>query len=94
MQVLQVSAGATFALNTLTIAQGSGGFFSSGIVSDGTMTISNSIFANNAAISGGGIENRGTMTISNSTFTNNNKPDSTGERVKRLLYQLQHYIPL
>lgn len=69
--VLQVSAGVTFALNTLTIARGNGGFFSSGLLSDGTVTIRKSTFANNAAISGGGIENRGVMTISESTFANN-----------------------
>ena len=71
VQVLQVSAGVTFALNTLTITRGNGGFFSSGILNDGTVTISKSTFSNNSAISGGGIENRGMMTISASTFANN-----------------------
>ncbi len=71
-QVLSVNSGVTFNLKALTIAHGSA-FGGGGISNSGTVTISNSTFANNSTTTahGGGISNGGTVTISNSTFANN-----------------------
>ena len=74
VRVFIVNPGGTFALNALTIAHGFGDTDGGGIYNNGTVTISNSTFANNSAnIAGGGLFNydTGTVTISNSTFTNN-----------------------
>jgi hypothetical protein len=79
VRVLQVNF-VTFTLNALTIANGSassdvgGGIYNNG----GTVTISNSTFANNSAFNGGGLYNAGTTTISNSTFANNSASNAGG----------------
>ncbi len=71
--VLSVNSGRSLTLNTLTIAHGSGpgldggGLFNGG----GTVSISNSTFANNSAADGGGLFNFGTVSINTSTFANN-----------------------
>jgi len=78
-QVLSVTSGVTFNLKALTIAHGSA-FGGGGISNSGTVTISNSTFANNSTTTahGGGISNGGTVTISNSTFANNSAPGGSG----------------
>ncbi len=83
VEVLQVNTNVNFTLNALTIANGSatdgGGLLYFG---GGTVSISNSTFANNSAPNGvgGGIftEDGGTVNISNSTFTNNSAPNGGG----------------
>jgi hypothetical protein len=77
LQVLNVNGGVNVTLNALTIANGSkssgeGG----GLVNDGgTVSISNSTFANNSATNGGNggglVNDGGTVSISNSTFASN-----------------------
>jgi len=73
VQVLSVNSGVSFTLNALTIAHGlsnnGGGLADIG----GTVSISNSTFANNSSPgAGGGLFNvGGTVSISNSTFANN-----------------------
>jgi hypothetical protein len=75
--ILQVNSGVKFTLNDLTIARGLGtAFFGSGgglFNSGGTVSISNSTFANNSGgLYGAGLYNSGgTVSISNSTFANN-----------------------
>ncbi len=77
VKVLSMRSGVSFTLNTLTIAHGFGDGIGGGLDNrGGTVSISNSTFANNSAgrqISegGGGLFNAGTMSISNSTFANN-----------------------
>src|SRR5579862_1203496 len=63
-QVLSVGAGATLKISNLTVAHGSG-IDGGGINNAGTLTVTGSTFAGNAAYYGGGaIENSGTLTIS------------------------------
>ncbi|MGI9057154.1 MAG: choice-of-anchor Q domain-containing protein [Ktedonobacteraceae bacterium] len=76
VQVLGVNSGVSFTLNALTIAHGSTYLGGGGLDNEGgTVSISNSTFANNSAthyIGGGGLLNdSGTVSISNSTFANN-----------------------
>jgi len=79
MEVLSVNSGVTFTLNALTIANGAGAdcgelcSLAGGLENGGTVSISNSTFANNSTlIGGGGLQNfGGTVSISNSTFANN-----------------------
>lgn len=82
--VLSVNGGVTFTLNALTIAHGYSRY-GGGILNGGTVNISNSTFANNAATFendgfGGGILNEGgaTVSISNSTFANNTATNGGG----------------
>ncbi len=81
IQVLIVNSGVTFNLKTLTVANGlnpANTGLSGGLYNDfGTVTVSNSTFANNSAPNGGyggGIFNSGSIIITNSTFTNNSAP--------------------
>jgi len=73
LQVLSVNSGSSLTLNTLTIAHGSAPYGQGGGLENfGTVSISNSTFANNSSpCNGGGLENFGTVSISNSTFANN-----------------------
>jgi hypothetical protein len=79
--VLFVFSGINFTLNALTVANVSN-FFGGGLDNDyGTVTISNSTFADNTASNGigGGLYNDGgTVTISNSTFADNTASGSNG----------------
>jgi fibronectin-binding autotransporter adhesin len=78
VEVLRVNGGATFILDALTVAHGSAAV-GGGLYNDGTVSISNSTFANNSTHNpagssfsgGGGLYNHGTMSISNSTFDHN-----------------------
>jgi hypothetical protein len=80
VEVLRVTGGAgTFTLNALTVAHGhtntsNGG----GLINAGTLSISNSTFANNFSPAGGGLFNEGTVSISNSTFVNNSSANGGG----------------
>ena len=73
VQVFRVNGGVTATLESLTITKGSSGSgLGGGIVSSGTLTISNSTISDNfGGPSGGGIANSGTLTISNSTLSGN-----------------------
>jgi len=77
--VFSVNAGVTLTLNALTIAHGSA-YVGGGLLNEGTVTISNSTFANNSASSGGGglYNYQGTVTISNSTFASNSASNGGG----------------
>jgi hypothetical protein len=54
VEVLQVNSGVTFTLNALTVARGSASGGGGGIENDGTVSITNSTFANNSALALGG----------------------------------------
>src|SRR5579884_298352 len=77
--VFSVNAGVTLTLNALTIAHGSA-YVGGGLLNEGTVTISNSTFANNSASSGGGglYNYQGTVTISNCTFASNSASNGGG----------------
>jgi hypothetical protein len=67
--VFHVSPAVTVASAGLTVANARG---VSGIINEGTLTLSNSTFSNNACVGGGGaIFNPGTLTVTGSTFTGN-----------------------
>src|SRR5713101_7942097 len=71
VQVLKVNSGASFTLNALTIAHGRTLGTGGGLLNDGTVSITNSTFANNSSANpGGGLmnENGGMVSITNSTF--------------------------
>src|SRR5258708_2202941 len=87
IQVLVVNSGVTFTLNALTVAHGLGASNVFGIccsggglfnTNTGTVSISNSTFANDSASGGGGLLNFGTVNISNSTFVYNSSGSSGG----------------
>jgi hypothetical protein len=76
-RIFTVASGADVKIVGLTIAGGSVIGQGGGIDNDGTLTVSDSIIANNSANggsrfgTGGGIFNDGTLTISDSTIANN-----------------------
>ncbi len=72
-QILDIALGATASVSGLTFANASPGVFLDGgaIVNDGTLTVSSSNFASNAAADGGGIYSDGTLTVNNCTFDGN-----------------------
>ncbi len=86
VQVLSVNSGVSIILNALTIAHGSTDGFGGGLSNNGgTVTITNSTFANNSASPssgigfGGGLDNyNGMVTITNSTFANNSATSTVG----------------
>lgn len=77
-RIFFVSAGATAAINNVTIQHGTfdpGSFDGGGggINNQGALTVTNDLFtANNANIGGGGIFNSGTLIVEGCTFTGNN----------------------
>jgi len=80
-RIFAVSAGTIVSLHRLTLTKGaadSGG----GIRNDGTLTVQNSTFSANLAISGSGrgagIYNDGTLTVQNSTFANGSAIGAAG----------------
>jgi HYR domain len=82
-QVLVVDSGVSFTLNALTVADGytagSGSGSGGGLDNEGgTVSISNSTFANNLASDGGGLYNSGTVSISNSILVGNTSDDCFG----------------
>ncbi len=69
-QMLVVNAGASLALNNLTIAHGNNSAGNGGGVdNEGTLDVTNSTFSGNSAGDGGAIYNNGTLAIVNSTFS-------------------------
>ena len=80
LQVLSVNSGSSLTLNTLTIAHGSAPYGQGGGLENfGTVSISNSTFANNSAsCDGSGLENFGTVSITSSTFANNSASERGG----------------
>jgi CSLREA domain-containing protein len=77
VQVIQVASRGTLNLKQLTIANGANfGDPGGGIRNDGTLTVSNSTFADNDSVifttgGGGAIYNDGHLTVTNSTFSGN-----------------------
>lgn len=68
--VMRVNAGASLGLNGVTIAHGSF-FFAGGILSSGTLTVTNSTVSGNVAFEAAAIFSEGTLTISHSTVSGN-----------------------
>lgn len=69
--VFAVGAGISLALSNLTIQKGIGYSGGGGVDNAGMLTVSNSIFYLNTALSGGAILNTGTAYISNTDFFGN-----------------------
>jgi CSLREA domain-containing protein len=78
VRVLEVSAGASLALDGLTVADGNDANNGGGMVNSGTVIVTNSAFSGNGVPGclacgpvGGGIDNNGTLTIESSRFSGN-----------------------
>jgi predicted outer membrane repeat protein len=69
--VFTVGTGIDLRLSNLTIKNGVGYQGGGGVDNSGTLTVNNSLFYVNTALSGGAILNNGTATISNTTFSGN-----------------------
>jgi hypothetical protein len=71
--IFRVDAGETVSLSGLAIARGDSGGSGGGLDNFGTVTVRDSLFTGNTAVSGGGLENEtgGTATVSDSAFTGN-----------------------
>lgn len=69
--VFTVGAGISLTLSNLTVQNGVGYSGGGGVDNAGTLTVKNSNFYTNTALSGGAILNTGTVTISNATFSGN-----------------------
>jgi predicted outer membrane repeat protein len=69
--VLTVGAGISLTLSNLTIEKGVGYSGGGGVDNSGTLTVNNSLFYLNTALSGGAILNTGTATISKTSFVGN-----------------------
>ena len=72
-QVMSVNAGATLALNNLTVAHGLAAADGGGVLNNGALTVASCNFSNNSADSGGAISSSstGTLSITQSTFSGN-----------------------
>jgi CSLREA domain-containing protein len=72
VRVFEVDSGAKLTLARLTVADGNAGDFGGGVLSDGTLKVTNSTFSGNSATeAGGGIANFTTPEVTNSTFSAN-----------------------
>jgi predicted outer membrane repeat protein len=69
--VFTVGAGISLKLSNLTIKNGVGYSGGGGVNNAGTLTVNNTLFYSNTALSGGAVFNTGTATISNTTFAGN-----------------------
>jgi len=69
--VFTVGGGISLTLSNLTIKRGVGYSGGGGVYNLGTLTVNNSFFYVNQALTGGAILNNGTATISNTTFNSN-----------------------
>jgi len=69
--VFTVGSGISLTLSNLTIEKGVGYSGGGGINNSGTLTVNNSLFYVNTALSGGAILNTGTATISKASFNGN-----------------------
>lgn len=68
--IFTVDSGVTAKLQNLMIRNGLSNTYGGGILSDGTLTITNSALTGNFAyFGGGGIENGGTLSVTDSTFS-------------------------
>jgi hypothetical protein len=89
VRVFELSSSITLALNAIIIANGkdTSGSGGGGMLSFGTLNVSNSTFSNNQAAgssgSGGAIaNNNGTLTITNSTFSGNSAASGDGGAIE------------
>jgi predicted outer membrane repeat protein len=71
LNVFTVGAGISLALSNLTIEKGVGYAGGGGVDNSGTLTVNNSLFYLNTALSGGAILNTGTANISKTSFSGN-----------------------
>ncbi len=69
--VFTVGTGISLTLSNLTVENGVGYSGGGGVNNSGTLTVNNSVFYLNTALSGGAILNTGTATISKTTFSGN-----------------------
>jgi len=69
--VFTVGAGINLTLSKLTIEKGVGYSGGGGVDNSGTLSVNNSVFYLNTALTGGAILNDGKATISNTTFSGN-----------------------
>jgi predicted outer membrane repeat protein len=69
--VFTVGTGISLTLSNLTIKNGVGYSGGGGVDNAGTLTVKQSVFSANTALSGGAILNTGTATISNTNFSGN-----------------------
>ena len=77
IQVFVINSGVTATISGLKVQNGHGA--GGGIKNQGTLSLSNDTFSNNAGTtSGGGVYNTGTLTISNSNFSGNSAPFGGG----------------
>jgi hypothetical protein len=80
--VVAIASGVTVTITGVTIQGGnnfdSNGGRGGGIVNAGTLTITNSTLADNAATAGGGIYNEGSVTLMQVTFQGNDPNDCVG----------------
>jgi predicted outer membrane repeat protein len=65
--VLLVDAGTTVTLRGLTITNPDGGF---GVINDGQLLVSHTVFDDNTGVCGSALDNEGTLTVRHSRFTN------------------------
>jgi hypothetical protein len=78
VRVLMVDQGVDVSLIRLTVTKGKNAF-GGGVYNRGTLTITNSTFSDNAAISdGGGIYNHDTLKVVDSVFSNNSAVSGAG----------------
>ena len=70
VQVFSVDVNVTVTLKALTITKGQA-MYGGGLRNQGVLTVTDSLFANNAATWGGGLDNAGTLIVTASTFANN-----------------------
>jgi predicted outer membrane repeat protein len=71
LNVFTVGAGISLTLSNLTIEKGVGYAGGGGVDNSGTLTVNNSLFYLNTALSGGAILNTGTANISKTSFSGN-----------------------
>jgi predicted outer membrane repeat protein len=71
LNVFTVGAGISLTLSNLTIEKGLGYTGGGGVDNSGTLTVNNSLFYLNTALTGGAILNTGIATISKTTFSGN-----------------------
>lgn len=79
-RVFEINSGVTATINSVGISRGRAGF-GGGVINNGTLTINNSVLANNVATDfnsgGGAILNNGTLTVNDTTLQSNLANDPT-----------------
>ena len=80
VRVFLVNPGVTLNINALVVANGAAGNFDvgGGVVNQGTLNVTNSMFFGNSAGSGGAVYNDGVMTMRNSTLFGNSAGNGDG----------------